>query len=63
LSGLHTENLTKKTFWWYAKISCHFPGLRLIVRVMSAETDAFAEARHVLRQDTWKTCDVWREYK
>ena len=30
---------------------------------MSAETDARAEARHIMKQDPWKTCGVWREYK
>ena len=22
-----------------------------------------SKVRHVLRQDPWRTCDVWREYK
>ena len=32
-------------------------------RVMSAETVAQTDARHLLRQDPWRTHDVWREYK
>ena len=42
---------------------CHFCGLGLIGRVMSIEADTDGEARHVLRQDLWRTHDVWRGYK
>jgi hypothetical protein len=28
-----------------------------------AETGSVAETTHVVRQDPWKTCGVWREYK
>jgi hypothetical protein len=54
---------TPKNFWWCAAVSCCFLGLGLIGRVMSAETNARAEERLVLRQDTWRTRDVWGEYK
>jgi hypothetical protein len=30
---------------------------------MTAETDWHAEARDVVRQDSWRTHDVLREYK
>jgi hypothetical protein len=30
---------------------------------MSIEADTDGEARHVLRQDLWRTHDVWRGYK
>ena len=50
LLELHRENRTK-TFWWCATVSCYFHRLRMIGRVVSAETDACAEARHV--KDTW----------
>ena len=30
---------------------------------MSSDTDASPEARNVIRQDPWKTCDVLKEYK
>jgi hypothetical protein len=40
-----------KNFWWCTAVSCH--RLRLIGRVMPAETDAWDEARPVE--------DVWRE--
>ena len=43
--------------------SCHFYALRPIGRVMPADSDSRAEVRHMVRQDPWKTCDVWREYK
>lgn len=36
-----------KNFWWCVAVSYHFHGLRLIGRVMSAETDTCAEARPV----------------
>lgn len=32
-------------------------------RVISAEKDAHAEARYVMRQDPWRTGDIWSEYK
>jgi hypothetical protein len=32
-------------------------------RMMSSERDACAEARQVIRQNTWKTHEVWRGYK
>ena len=35
----------------------------MIVRVTSAETGAYAEARGVVSQDLWRACDVWRECK
>ena len=41
------ERSAPKIFWWCAAVSCRFCGLRLVGRVMSAETDARAEARHV----------------
>jgi hypothetical protein len=46
--------------------SCHFFRLKLIGRVMSAETDSYEvllSQAHMLRKDPWKTHDVWREYK
>jgi hypothetical protein len=49
-----------KNVWWQATISCHYWGLRLIGRVMSAKTNTHAEARHMVRQDLWRTHDVWR---
>jgi hypothetical protein len=30
---------------------------------MSTETNSHPETRHMLRQEPWRTCDVWREYK
>ena len=41
---------------------CHCK-LQTIGRVMTAETDWHAEARDVVRQDSWRTHDVLREYK
>jgi hypothetical protein len=55
LSGLHREKHTKN-FWWYAAVSCCFCRLRLIDRMMTAETDACAEATPILREH----CDAWR---
>ena len=43
---------------WLCATSCHFHELWLIVRVMSAGTDADAEAIQVLRQDPWRKHDV-----
>jgi hypothetical protein len=51
--GFHREKHTKKkktkqnkkNFWWCEAVSCCLLGLGLIGRVMSAETDACAEAR------------------
>jgi len=43
LSGVYRDTL--ENFWWSAAASCGFLGLRLIGRVMSAETDEGAEAR------------------
>ena len=56
LSELHREK-TDQRKWWYAVASCHFWVLGSIGRVMLAET------RHVMRQDLWRTHDIWREYK
>jgi hypothetical protein len=53
----------KKTSGGVLVASCCFCGLGPISRVMSAETDSWAEARHLVMQDPWRTCDVWREYK
>jgi hypothetical protein len=39
------ERNAPEKFWWCAAVSCCFQGLGLIDRVMSAETDARAEAR------------------
>ena len=35
----------------------------MIGRVMSIERVASAEARHLLKEDRWRTSDIWREYK
>ena len=35
----------QKNVWWCAAVSCRFIRLRLMGRVMSAETDMHAEAR------------------
>jgi hypothetical protein len=43
--GTREREMVSKSFWWYVSASCCFQGLRLIGRVMSAETDAHAEAR------------------
>ena len=51
LLELHREKtITKKTSGSVLETSCCFFRLRLIGRVMSAKTDAHAEAQHVLRQ-------------
>jgi hypothetical protein len=57
------ERNTPKNFYWSASVSWCFLWLWKITRVMSAETDAHAEGRHGLRQDSLTTHDVWREYK
>jgi hypothetical protein len=57
------ERNTPKNVWWCASVSYHFHGLGLIGVVISAETDTYAEVRHVLRQVPWRICDIWREYK
>ena len=41
------ERNTPKSFWWFAAVLCCFCRLGLIGRVMSAETDSYAEARPV----------------
>jgi hypothetical protein len=41
------ERNAPKNFCWCAEASCHFLRLRLIGRVMSAETDSHGEARPV----------------
>jgi hypothetical protein len=46
LLSIHKE-MHKNIFWYHAAVSCYFSGLRLIGRVMSAETDSVAEARLV----------------
>jgi hypothetical protein len=28
-----------------------------------AKTDSYAETKHMVRQDPWRTHDVWRESK
>ena len=54
-------NEQKQNFWWCALASYQFSGLGPIGRVLSAEADTCAKARHEVRQDPWMTCDVWRE--
>jgi hypothetical protein len=50
LWGFHGEKCTHThTKVWCAAVSCRFNRLRLIGRVMSAETDACTEARRVLQ--------------
>jgi len=56
------ERNTPKTFWCCTAVSYCFFRLGLIGRVMSAEADS-CKTRLVLRQDLWRTCDVWREKK
>ena len=56
MSGLHRKKHTEKLL-----VVCNFFGL--IGRVTSAETDSYAEARHLLRQDPWRTGGILREYK
>ena len=62
LSELHRVKLSKKNFWWHA-VLCFllFWGLQPISRVMSAETDSRAEARHTVRQNSGRTCNDWTE--
>jgi hypothetical protein len=61
LWGLHREkHIKKKNFWSCDVVSYLFIGLGLIGRVISAETDARTEARPMLKQDPWRTHDVWR---
>ena len=58
LLGFHREK--------HQEASYHFRGLGLIGRVMSDDTDSagvLLSQTHMLRQDLWGTCDVWREYK
>ena len=47
LSRFHREKHIKKLLVMCLSVSCHFLGLRLMDRVMSAERDASAEARPV----------------
>ena len=50
-----------KTFWLCAVVSRYFLGLRLIGRLMLDEIGTHAKARHMLRQDSQRTCEVWRD--
>ena len=58
LLGLHREKCTKH-FWCCAAVSFCFLGIGLIGRVMPAETDSRAEARHV--EDTWCLEEVQKD--
>jgi len=40
--------------------SCGILSLLWTVGVMTAQTDARAKARHMLKQDPWRTLDVWK---
>ena len=53
LLGLHRERSTKKL----VMVCCSFCGIRLI-----AELYQLIET-HVLRQDPWRACHVWRSIK
>jgi hypothetical protein len=60
LPGLHKERCAKNLLvvcWTFLMLL----RTQLIGRVMSAETDTRAEARHVPRQDLCRTLDVWRD--
>ena len=64
MSRLHRRNAPKiKIFYWYAGGFFWFHELWPIGRVISADTDSHAEARHMVGQDLWSAHDVWREYK
>jgi len=47
--GLHREKQKKKPSGGVPRLLCHFQGLTLIGRVMSAERDAYEKARQGLR--------------
>ena len=52
LSGCHRET-HQKSFGGLQWLFCHFLGVQLIVRVMSAETDIHAKTKPMLKQDLW----------
>lgn len=63
LAIVDTDNRLRqipKNFWRRAAVSCYFHGLQLTDRVVSAKADSRMEARHMPRQDPWRTHDVWR---
>jgi hypothetical protein len=61
LLGLHREKCTNN-LWRCALASCCFRGLEPIGTVIAAEIDAHDEARPVVRQDPWRTGDIWGEH-
>ena len=62
LLTLHREKCTKNLLVMAGGFLPLLPTWSLS-RAISAETDSCAEVRHTVRQDPWRTCDVWREYK
>jgi hypothetical protein len=42
------ERNASKNFWWCAAVSCCFHRLGLMGRMISAETDARVEAKHMM---------------
>ena len=60
--GLHRKKGTKRllvVYWCFLLL----PKTGMIERLMTAKSDSDAEARHLARQDTWRTHEVWREHK
>lgn len=62
--GTPQRETTPKRFWWCAAASCRFLGLGLMGGVTSAEMGSrrvLLRQTHGLRQDQWRTHDIWRE--
>ena len=55
--------MAPKNFWWCTGASDCFLRLGMIGRLIKAKSDSDAEAKHLARQDAWRTHEVWREHK
>lgn len=59
---LHREKCTKNLLV-LLQISCCSYRFGMIDKMVSTETDSHTETRHVIRQDPWRTHNIWKEYK